>query len=83
MAGALAKSEGVVGVLAVLEGGGERAFANEARIRALGGGKKSWYLFSESREDRKRFLPIWESRVACIDCAGRFSRWDSSTNCQD
>ena len=41
MAGALARSEGAVGVLAVLEGGGERAFANEARIRALGGGKRS------------------------------------------
>ena len=53
MAGALAKNEGAVGVLAVLEGGRERAIENEARVGALDGGKRSWKLFSEFRGEEE------------------------------
>ena len=40
MADSLAQDEGAVGLLAVLEGGGERAVEDEEEIRALVGGER-------------------------------------------
>ena len=40
LADSLAQDEGAVGLLAVLEGGGERAVEDEEEIRALVGGRR-------------------------------------------
>ena len=58
LAGALAKTEGAMGVFAGLEGGRKRAVEDEARIRALGGGKRSWKLYGGSCGVEEIFLSM-------------------------
>ena len=86
LAGALEQSDDVVGVLAVLEGGGEREDENkndEEEIAALAGGKRQWRLLSKLSGEEDDFW-MWRLRIACMSRAGRtISRHISMANSQD
>ena len=65
----LEQSEGGLGDMAVLEGGGERTVEDEEEIGVLAGGKAYWKLEKELIGEGQSFC-IWWLSLACIDCAG-------------
>ena len=70
LAGALAKTEGAMGVFAGLEGGRKRAVEDEARIRALADSKWHWQLASELSGEDEKSLDM-ASKVASPDTLGQ------------